>query len=75
MLKMMHIEKNLHNLEFHLILWLLKQTVILELKEKIDFIFFVPRNNQKQEYHLLLTCPIYRKNRNECFIKWSNIRL
>ena len=60
---MMHIEnKNLHNLEFHLILWLLKQAVILELKEKIDF---------------LLTCPIYRKNINECSINfaWPNITL
>ena len=41
MLKMMHIEK-IHTLEFHLIRLLLKQVVILELKGKIDFVFFVP---------------------------------
>ena len=61
MLKMMHKEKNLHNL-----LWLLKQGVILELKE-------TNRSNTQPEteYHFLLTCPIYRKNRNVCSINFA----
>ena len=41
---------------------------------------FCSQKQPETEYHFLLTCPIYRKNRknrNECFINfaWPNIPL